>query len=188
MGAWNDSWFALQVRTRHEKSVAALLRGQGYECFLPLYKCRRRWSDRIKEIDQPLFPGYLFCWFNPRHRLPIVMTPGVVLIVGRGRTPIPVEEHEISAIQTIVESGLPSHPWPFLRIGERVRVEYGALRGLEGHLLDFKGRHRIVVSVALLQRSVAVDIDSAWVSPVGGQRRAPTPGVDTRAWPMPMPA
>src|SRR6202162_4698174 len=95
-------WFALQVRSRRESCVADYLRGQGYEWLLPLYKCRRRWSDRIKEVQTPLFPGYLFCRFDPQDRLPILKTPGVIQIVGVNRTPVAVDEAEISAVQTMV--------------------------------------------------------------------------------------
>jgi transcription antitermination factor NusG len=159
-------WFALQVRSRHEKNIATLMHGKGYEPFLPLYKGRRRWSDRFKEMELPLFPGYLFCRFDVQNRLPVLTTPGVFLVVGRARTPVPVDDSEIAAIQKIVASGLEGKPWPFLQVGARVRIECGALCGLEGILLDFKGRHRLVVSVTLLQRSVAVEIDGAWLSPV----------------------
>ncbi len=159
-------WFALHVRARYENIVAEHLRGKGYEWFLPLYQCRRRWSDRIKEIKLPLFPGYIFCRFNAQNRLPILTTPGVVQVVGIAGTPIPIDEAEITAIQTVVQSGLPTQPWPFLQIGDRARIDYGPLCGLEGILLAFKGQHRIVLSITLLQRSVAVEIDSAYVSPV----------------------
>src|SRR5467141_3515293 len=91
-------WFALQVRSRYENIVTAHLSGKGYEWFLPLYKCRHRWSDRFIEIDQPLFPGYVFCRLNPLDRLPILMTPGVFLVVGIGKTPVPIEESEMEAI------------------------------------------------------------------------------------------
>ena len=158
-------WFALQVRTRHESFVAEHLDGKGYEYFLPLYKSRRRWSDRIKEIDAPLFPGYLFCRFNPQDRLPILKTPGVTQIVGYSHVPTAVEEEEIEAIRTLVVSGLPNYPHPFLTVGNRVRIEAGALRGLEGILLEVKGKRKLVVSITLLQRSVAVEIDSEAVTP-----------------------
>jgi transcription antitermination factor NusG len=162
-------WFALQVRSRRESCVADYLRGQGYEWFLPLYKCRRRWSDRIKEVQTPLFPGYLFCRFDPQDRLPILKTPGVIQIVGVNRTPVAVEESEISAVQTLVAAGVPNQPWPFLQVGEKVRIESGSLCGLEGILLDFKGSHRLVLSITLLQRSVAVEIDSAFVASTSQQ-------------------
>jgi transcription antitermination factor NusG len=175
-------WFALHVRTCYEKTVATLLDGKGYEWFLPLYKSRRRWSDRVKEIELPLFPGYLFCRFDAQKRLPILKTPGVILVVGIGKAPIPIDPAEISAIQALVKSGLPSQPWPFLRVGERVRINYGALCGLEGILLNLKGHHRIVLSVTLLQRSVAVEIDAAWVCPIRHLQNAPSnQGVQSQA-------
>lgn len=157
-------WFALQVRARYEQRVADHLDGKGYELFLPLYKCRKRWSDRIKEVEAPLFPGYLFCRLNPQDRLPLLKTPGVIQVVGSHRTPTAVDEHEIEAIQAMVASGIPNQPWPFLATGDRVRIESGPLSGLEGILVEFKGNHRLVLSVTLLQRSVAVEIDSAFVA------------------------
>jgi transcription antitermination factor NusG len=159
-------WFALHVRSRSENIVAAFLRGYGHEWFLPTYKCRRQWSDRIKQMEVPLFPGYLFCRFNPQDRLPILKTPGMIGIVGRANTPIAVEESEITALRALVSSGLPRQPWPYLQVGQRVRIEHGALRGFEGILLNVKGAHRLVLSVTLLQRSVAAEIDSAWVTPI----------------------
>ncbi len=167
-------WFALQTRCRYEGFVAKQLRHKGYEILLPLYTCRRRWSDRIKELELPLFPGYVFCRFNPLDRLPILVTPGVIQVVGIGKIPTPVDDAEIAAIQTAVQSGLPRQPWPFLQIGQRVRVECGPLCGLEGIFVDFKGRHRLVLSVTLLQRSVAVEVDGAWVIPIPQQLRADT--------------
>ena len=163
-------WFALQVRARYENAVAAHLLGKGYEVFLPLYSTRRRWSDRVQEIEQPLFPGYVFSRFNPLARLPILVTPGVIGVVGVGKTPIPIEDEEIAGIQTVVNSGLPSQPWPFLQIGERVWIESGPLNGLAGILEEFKGRHRLILAVTLLQRSVAVEIDVACVRPVLNRR------------------
>jgi transcription antitermination factor NusG len=157
------SWFALQVRTKHEASVASFLEGGGFEYFLPLYSCRKRWSDRIKKVETALFPGYLFCRFDPHDRLPILKTPGVIQIAGYNRCPVPVDEAEILAIQELVNSGLPNQPWPFLGPGDRVRIEAGPLRGHEGTLVEFKGGHRLILSITLLQRAVAVEIDSAFV-------------------------
>jgi transcription antitermination factor NusG len=162
----NYPWFALQVRSRYEGVAAAHLSGKGYECFLPKHKSRRRWSDRFKEVESPLFPGYVFCRLDPHDRLPIRITPGVILIVGQGKTPEPIDESEIAAIQSAVKSGLPSQPCPFLQIGQRVRIDNGPLWGLEGVLLDFKGHHRLVLSVTLLHRSIAVQVEGAWVTPV----------------------
>jgi transcription antitermination factor NusG len=144
----------------------------GYEDFLPLYKTRTRWSDRTVETETPLFPGYLFCRFDPQNRLPVLKTPGVIQIVGYSRQPIPVEETEIEAIQGLVTSGIPSQPWPYLEVGEKVRIESGPLRGCEGILVEFKGTHRLILSVALLQRSVAVEIEAALVKPNRGESAA----------------
>lgn len=161
--AGDCSWFAIQVRATHEKRVSSLLQGKGYECFLPLEKGRRLWSDRIREVELPLFPGYVFSRFDPVVRLPVLKTPSVLKIVGAGRMPIPVDDAEIAGIQTIVKSRLAVSPYPFMRIGDRVQIRSGPLCGLEGILLEMRQRHRLIVSVTLLQRSVAVDIDSAWV-------------------------
>jgi transcription antitermination factor NusG len=168
LGTYQHPWFALQVRSQHEKGVAQFLSGRSYEWFLPTYKCRKRWSDRVKEVETPLFPGYLFCRFNPMERLPILQTPGVIQIVGCNRQPVAVEESEIQAIQMLVVSGLPKQPWPFLHKGDTVQIESGPLRGMTGILTDFKGKHRLIISITLLQRAVAVEIDSALVTPHRG--------------------
>src|SRR5208282_3123402 len=149
-----EKWFALQVRTRWESSTAVLLSGKGYQTLLPTFKTKKRWSGRLREVNSPLFPGYVFCHFDAQKRLPILVTPGVIAVVGRGRTPLPVEDTEIAAIQTAVRSQLRAEPWPYLEIGERIRIADEAFDGLEGILINFKGSHRIVVSVSLLRRSV----------------------------------
>ena len=160
-------WYALQVRSQHERGVAEFLRGGGFDWFLPLYKCRKRWSDRVKEVEVPLFPGYLFCRFNAHDRLPILKTPGVIQIVGYNRQPVEIDEAEIGAIRTLVGSGMASQPWPYLHVGDRVQIESGPLQGMSGILTNFKGKHRLIVSITLLQRAVAVEIDGALVTPLG---------------------
>ena len=152
-------WFAIQVRSCTEKSVGALLRYIGYESYVPLGESRRRWSDRIKKVEVPLFPGYLFCRLDLHNRLPVLQTPGVLQIVGIGKTPIPVDETEIAAIQCVLKSGLPAQPWPFLRVGQAVQIRYGPLCGLTGIIVDLKSEVRLVLSVSLLRRSVAVEVD-----------------------------
>ena len=159
-------WYALQVRPRFEKVIASTLLNKGYEGFLPLYRHRSRWSDRMKEVQLPLFSGYLFCRLDLNRRLPVLITPGVMHIVGIGKIPHPVDEFEIAALQSIVVSGLQAEPRSYLSIGERVRIELGPLAGTEGILTSLKGSSRLVVSVNLLQRSVSVEIDESWVVPV----------------------
>jgi len=167
-------WYALQVWSRREGVVATHLQGQGFECFLPVSKCLRTWSDRMKEVEQPLFPGYLFCRLDLQKRGRLLMTPGVQQIVGVGRTAVPVEESELEAIRQAIASGLPNHPWPYLQVGQRVKVSHGSLNNLEGLLINFKGSNRVVLSVTLLQRSVAMEVDLAWVTPLSEPKTAPT--------------
>lgn len=153
------------MKSRWEGCTALFLSGKGYETFLPEYRLTRRWGSKTRKVSAPLFPGYIFCRFDPQKRLPILVTPGVVSVVGRGRTPVPVEDSEIASIQTVISSGLPAEPWPYLEIGQKIRIEDEALRGLEGILVDFRGKRRIVVSVSLLRRSVALEIDRSRVRP-----------------------
>ena len=169
-GTDDPRWFALQVRTRWESSTAVLLSGKGYQTLLPTYQTKKLWNGRLKQLSAPLFPGYVFCQFDVLNRLPILVTPGVISVVGCGRVPVPVDDAEIAAIQTVVSSGLRAEPWPYLEIGQKIRIESEALRGLEGVLIKFKGNHRIVVSVSLLRRSVALEIDRTCVSPLGASR------------------
>ena len=179
-------WFALHVRSRHEAITAAILENKGYDKFLPLYRSRRLWSDRIVHLDLPLFPGYVFCRFDPGDRsVPILTTPGVVRIVGIGSHAVPVDDAEIAAIQSIIQSGFAAEPWPYLRLGNIVRIQYGALSGLEGLLVEKRTRHRLVVSITILQRSVAVEIDSAWVTPVRLTRRSGVPALLASSPPTP---
>lgn len=169
-----DRWYALQLRSRWENSTATLLSGKGYQTFLPTYRSAKRGSGRAKEAQAPLFPGYLFCRFNVCDRLPVLITPGVISVVGTGRIPIPVEESEIEAIQTMVSTGMRVEPCPYLEVGQLVRIENGALSGVEGVLTSFRGTRRIVVSISLLRRSVALEIDRSVVCPV--QRKPGTIG------------
>ena len=166
-----ERWFAVRVKSRCEKIVAQMAEGRGFEEFLPVYRCRRRWSDRQQEVDFPLFPGYLFCRLNPEHRLPLLTIPGVMHIVGIGKTPAPVDDTEVAAIKAAVQSGLSAEPWPFLEAGDRVRVEAGPLTGVEGILVRSDKLQRIVVSVTLLRRSVAVAIERDWVRPLDSAGR-----------------
>jgi transcription antitermination factor NusG len=161
-----ERWFALRVQSRCEKVVAAVARNKGFEEFLPLQQGHRRWSDRLKAIDLPLFPGYLFCRLDPQRRLPLLTIPGVLHFVGIGKIPSPIEDMEIAAIQAAVGSGIATEPWPFLEVGQRVRLEDAPLVGLEGILVETPKRQRVVVSITLLKRSVAVAIERHWATPV----------------------
>jgi transcription antitermination factor NusG len=164
-------WFVLRVKSRAEHVVATMARNRGFEEFVPFYRCRRRWSDRNKTVEAPLFPGYVFCRLHPQYRLPLLTIPGALHFVGIGKVPVAIQDCEIAAIQAAVRSGLSIEPWSFLRVGESVRLEEGPLAGVEGILIDVRKQHRIVVSVNLLRRSVAVEIDREWVTPLKTQNR-----------------
>jgi transcription antitermination factor NusG len=179
------SWYALRVQSRLSSLASTTLRGKGYEEFLPLYRARRRWSDRIKELELPLFPGYLFCRFDVSDRLmPILTTPGVIGIVGAGKTPVPVDIEEIEAIRAILRSGLAAQPWPLLRVGSKVYIERGPLAGLEGIVINTDKVYRLIVSVSMLQRSVAVEIDREWARPIADGNRDPRRTLSERTRPM----
>ena len=162
----NLCWYALRTKSNYEKIAAVFLNSRGFEQFLPLYRRPKCPSDGVTGSSIPLFPGYLFCRFNPNNRLPILTTPGVLSVVGVAKTPAPIAEDEIRSVQRIVESGLAARPWPFLHVGQRVIIEKGALQGIEGILLEVKHHYRIVVSISLLQRSIAAEIDSTMVRAV----------------------
>jgi transcription antitermination factor NusG len=159
-------WYAVQVRTRGENLVRTILENKEYEIYLPTYKEVRKYSDRMKKVDAPLFPGYLFCRMDVTQRLPILTTPGVHSILGFNGEPSPVPEGEITAIQRVVGSGASVGPWPFLKRGDRVRVERGAFSGVEGILVSERGVDRLILSVHMLQRSVSVEIDRSWIRPL----------------------
>jgi transcription antitermination factor NusG len=161
-----ERWYALYVRPRFERTTEQCLKGKGYSAFTPFYQTRRKRADRTRVLNLPLFPGYVFCLFNAEKRLPILTTPGVIHVVGSGNVPEPVEVSEINSIQKVAESGQPVQPWPFLPQGQKIRIEAGPLCGTEGTLLRVKNQLRLVVSVTLLQRSMAVEMDQEMVCPV----------------------
>ena len=144
-----------QLGPATRKVVAEALNGEGLETFLPLVQRRHQHGRRFREFDVPLFPGYLFCRFNVLHRLPVIMTPG---IVGAGSDPTPVSDVELTSLQSATRERIPVHPHPFLRGGARVAITEGSLAGLEGIVVKEKDPLRIVVSVGLLQRSVLLEI------------------------------
>lgn len=166
-------WFALRVRSNYERVAAMHLRDRGIEEFSPTYKTERRWSDRKKQIDAFLFPGYVFCRLNPNDRLPVLTIPGAVGLVGFGKGPTQIPQNEIESIRRMIGSGLLVAPWPFLSAGQTVLIERGPLAGVEGILKEVKKLFRLVVSVHLLQRSVSVEIERNWVRPVSSARTAP---------------
>jgi transcription antitermination factor NusG len=156
-------WFGVRTRSNFERMSAKALENKGLNSYLPTYRTRRRWSDRVVVSDTPLFRGYVFCRFNPLHRLPVLTAAGVISIVGCGIEPAPIDDKEIDAIESTLRSGLATEPCPFLREGQTVRVIRGSLTGVEGILTKKKSDFRLVLSITLLQRSISVEIDREWV-------------------------
>lgn len=155
-------WFALRVKSNRERITSAGLRGKGYDVFLPEYK---RFSSRGSgQAEVPLFPGYLFCRFNVHDRLPIVSMPGLVHIVGFGKTPVPVDEQELESLKILIQAGLPVRREPEMAVGQPIRIERGPLAGASGIIVDLR-RQRFVVAISLLQRSVSVTLERDWISP-----------------------
>ena len=180
-----QNWFALHVRPRREKSVARSLSDKGYDTLLPLFRARRTWSGKNRDVELPLFPGYLFCRFDVTNRLPILATTWVDCVVGIGKTPCAISESEITAVKTVTSRDWGVEPWPFLQTGHMVRIETGPFYGVEGILLRMKGVDRLVVSVQLLRRSVAVEIDRRWVLPCSPTSRGMAAGRTAEAFNYP---
>lgn len=162
-------WYALQVRPKQEDIVSTLLEQKDYSTYAPTYKAVIERRGRIEVVPRKLFPGYVFCQFAPGQGVRVgtgagvVTTPGVIRILGVGNTPIAVPNIEIESIQRVLASDLISEPWSYLRVGQSVEIEHGPLKGLRGLLLSISNVDRFIVSVELLQRSVAVQIPRDWI-------------------------
>jgi transcription antitermination factor NusG len=164
-------WYALQVAPKREDAVAALLRYKGYEQYVPSYQADRHMQDTGKKVaENKLFPGYVFCRFSYEESSQVskgggvVTTPGVVRVLG-GRKPAAIAPDEIEAIRLALAARLKPEPWPF-QIGQKVKIETGPLRGVSGIVIRSDGNHRLVLSVELLQRSVAATVQPDWISPI----------------------
>jgi transcription antitermination factor NusG len=161
-------WFALKTKPRSEKKVDYALRQKGYECLAPTYRQRRKWSDRTVEIELPLFPSYLFCRLGPSVLGKAISTSGVVKIVGFNGKPAEVAVEEIEALQLLGQSNLLREPWNYLPNGTPVLVETGPLAGVQGIICADENKRQLIISVTLLQRSVAIKLDEDTVISVIG--------------------
>jgi transcription antitermination factor NusG len=166
-------WWAIYTRHQHEKTVADILQMKGVEVFLPLYDSVRRWRDRRKVLQMPLFPGYVFVRGVVAQRLHVLTTPGVHMILNYGDRAAIIPQDEIEAIRRSVGENRRVEPHPFLKCGERVRVIRGSLNGVEGILVRKKNVFRLVLSVQMLAQSVAVEIDAMDIEPVSTREVAP---------------
>lgn len=159
-------WYALYTCPRHEKYVAEQIERRRISCFVPLYRSIRKWKDRRKELQLALFPGYVFVRMTLEKRVQVLQVPGAVRLVGFNGRPASLPEEEIEVLRSRLTGALRMEPHPYLRAGRRVRVCSGPMEGLEGIILRRKDRCRIVFSVDLIQRSVAVEVDEADVRAV----------------------
>jgi len=164
-------WVALIVRPRAERNVQEGLANAGLETFVPWHGVRRHWSDRIKILKQNLFPGYVFCRSTFSDRRLVMNQGGVRGLVSFDSRPALIPNDEISVLRRAVDSQLPLGPWPFLSVGQRVRIEKGLLAGLEGTLARDATSWRVVVSIQALQRSVAVQVDRDMIAPENSMER-----------------
>jgi transcription antitermination factor NusG len=155
------SWYALYTAPRHEKIVAQQIELRGISCFLPLYKSVRRWKDRRKELDLVLFPGYVFLQIALQNRLQVLRLPGAVRLVTCNGQPVPLPGDEIEGLRARLSASGNIEPHPYLRVGRRVRVRSGPFQGLEGIIQRTRDRCRVIFSIDLIMRSVAVEVDGA---------------------------
>jgi transcription antitermination factor NusG len=162
----DTEWFAVYTRHQHEKVIADLLSMKGFEIFLPLYRVVHLWKDRKKQLNLPLFPCYLFVKADLKRRLEIVTTPGVCCLVGASGQPSAIPASEIDPLQKAISGRLPIEPYPHLRTGDRVRIRSGPLEGIEGSLVRKKGTYCLVLSVEVLGRAVAVEVDTSMIDQV----------------------
>lgn len=154
-------WYAAYTSANHEKRVAEQMGMRGLEAFLPLYECVRRWRNGRVTLHRPLFPGYVFVRMALRERLRVQQISGVARLVGFDGTPVALPHEEIEALRTTLGNGMRAEPHPYLKAGRRVRITAGPLAGREGILKRWKGNVRVVISIELIQRSVAVDAEAA---------------------------
>lgn len=159
-------WYAVYTYGRHEKKVAAQLAEKSAVCFLPLRRVMSRWKDRQKLVEFPLFPGYVFVNIPLTEKLKVLSTGGVVSLIGFNSKPEPIPAEQILAIMAFMEENLAYDPYPYITEGKRVEIKHGLLKGLQGILVRKKSAYKFVISVDIIQKSVALEIDAADVEPV----------------------
>ena len=164
---WDEArWYALHTKSRHEKFVEVELRKKGIKTFLPLRKVKRHWSDRLKEIEEPLFSGYLFVQTPLRNRLEVLKTRGSVRLLGFNSLPTPVSEKDLKAVRHFIEQEIAIDPYPYLAEGNRVYTRSGRFKGVEGFIVRKDKQMRLVISLDLLMQSISVKLDEALVEKI----------------------
>jgi transcription antitermination factor NusG len=158
-----STWYVLRVKPRHEKRVAEHLQDREYETLLPLTRSTRVWGRRPSTASLPVFDGYVFCQFDAHRRLPVLTTPGVLYVLGTSDGPSPIQQSELRSLRILVQSALPLTAWQNTTPGTVVSIIAGPLMGASGVVLATANDQKLIVSISLLQRSVAVELDSDWV-------------------------
>lgn len=158
-------WYATYVCSRHEKQVLSQLQERKISSFLPVYRSVRRWKDRRKELELVLFPGYVFVHIDLKERLRVLQLPSVVRFVSFNGQPAPLQDDEIEILSRGLASGIRAEPHPYLKVGQRVHIRSGPLAGANGILARRKDKFRVVLSIDLIMRSVAVEVDEADIEP-----------------------
>jgi transcription antitermination factor NusG len=161
----HQHWYALYTRPRHEKQIWQELTNQRIEAYLPTHKIRRRWSDRYKIVEEPLFKNYLFVRTDARQYRQALKPYGAVSFVTVDSEPAIIPDEELEALKILVTSEIPYNPYPYLKAGRKIRLKYGPMEGCEGVLVRKRGLSRLVVTVHLLQRSIEAEVDAAWIEP-----------------------
>jgi transcription antitermination factor NusG len=163
-------WFAIHTRSRHEKVIAARLGSEETEIFLPLHRTRNTWKNGVHaDVDQPIFPCYLFARIGPHDRLRLLQTPGVLGFAASTAKPTPIPDEEIALLRTATAT-LKAEPHPYLNCGDCVRIVAGALAGLQGILTRRKHEYRVVLSIEAIMRSIVVEVSEFEIEPVEMRR------------------
>ena len=171
-----ETWYAIRVNANCERRTAAALASKGYESYFPTCWQFRYWAKRSRRVERAMIPGYVFARFDPEKRLPILTIPGIAYVIGTRSGPTPVDPEELEVIRRIAESSSTAEPWPYLAVGQTVLLEAGPLRGLRGKLVSVSSHLKVIVSISLLQRSVAVEVDRGWVRRSDEHEWVPSPG------------
>jgi transcription antitermination factor NusG len=169
----DQHWYVAYTYPRHEKAVREQLESKFIETFLPTFVSEKRWKDRRVRIQAPLFPGYVFTRIDLAERSKVLATPGVVRMLSSNGAPVRIDESEIEAVRRCLERGVTLEPYPFLAVGDRVRVKSGVLEGIVGLISRSKDDRRLIVPIGIINQSIAVEIDAQLLEPASTQNIIP---------------
>jgi transcription termination/antitermination protein NusG len=175
-------WFAIEVKQRYERFVAGILEEKQIAALSPFYVVRKQVSDKVRALEIPFFPGYVFGRFDPAKRMPVLTTPGVRRIVSIGKEPVALSDEEVHSVQLLLRSKSNVQQHPYLRLGSPVLIVRGPLAGLRGYLVEMKSSYRVIVSVTLIQRSIAAEVDISMLSADPSVAHVPPPASEVLAY------